>query len=140
MIRRAAAVAEDTRDTDTELRAALDAAHARVGELTDQLDLANARADREKRDAQWLRESLRDAESVLEMLEPIVLPMLAAFHPGFDEPIPDDARVTKAGKVMGTWPPVAGDLGEHYGTVEPVDFQPLYELIDTRLPTLAEVA
>jgi hypothetical protein len=102
--------------------------------LADQLDIVNGRADRMQRERDNAQAALRDTAADVAAMHDAVLPSLAAIHPGpFDEPMPEDARVTKAGKCLGTWEDVTGDRGEDYGTVEAVDFGALYALIGAEL-------
>lgn len=118
----------DTRDVDL-ARAAQD-----LAALTDELDIANGRADRAERQRDHAQAALRDTAADVAAVHDAVLPSLAAIHPGpFDEPMPEDARVTKAGKCIGTWPPVAGDRISDWPAVEAVDFGPLYALIGAEL-------
>jgi hypothetical protein len=118
----------DTRDVDL-ARAAQDLAAA-----LDELDIANGRADRERAAKEKAQAALRDTAADVAAMHDAVLPSLAAIHPApFDEPMPDDARVTKAGKCIGTWPPVPGDRIADWPAVEVVDFGPLYALIGADL-------
>lgn len=100
----------------------------------DELDIANGRADREKAAKEKAQAALRDTAADVAAMHDAVLPSLAAIHPGpFDEPMPEDARVTKAGKCIGTWPPVVGDRISDWPAVEVVDFGALYALIGAEL-------